>query len=145
VTGEPGVGISLSWDDAVRAQVGRLLAYAIPKGGGKRSAARTDQGSTRSATLPDNRRGCAQTIEGLAGTWAADENYADKITRIANDIHGAAQRLKGCKTPIPGRIPRTRRRTAWAVIWAPHRRRTNGGPRAQRARLKRASTTLRSY
>jgi hypothetical protein len=85
VTGEPGVGISLFWDEAVRAHVGRLLAYAIPKGG-KRSAARTDQGSTRGATLPDNRRGCAQTIEGLAGTWAADKNYADKITRIANDI-----------------------------------------------------------
>jgi hypothetical protein len=32
VTGEPGVGISFaSWDEAVRAHVGRLLAYAISK------------------------------------------------------------------------------------------------------------------
>jgi hypothetical protein len=33
VTGKPGAGVSFaSWDDAVHAHVGRLLAYALPKG-----------------------------------------------------------------------------------------------------------------
>lgn len=91
VTGEPGVGISFpTWDKAVRAHVGRLLAYAIPKGGGNVAQRGLIKEALAVRPLPDNRRGCAPTVKGLAGTWATDTNYANKITRIANDIRGAA-------------------------------------------------------
>jgi len=33
------------------------------------------------------RRGCAPTYEGLAGTWAADRQYAVKITAIMNRLY----------------------------------------------------------
>jgi flagellum-specific peptidoglycan hydrolase FlgJ len=91
VTGKPGVGISFpTWDKAVRAHVGRLLAYAIPKGGGNTAQRELIKEALAVRPLPDNRRGCAPTIEGLAGTWATDKKYADKITRVANEIRGAA-------------------------------------------------------
>jgi hypothetical protein len=91
VTGEPGVGISFpTWDKAVHAHVGRLLAYAIPKGGGNPPQRELIKEALAVRPLPDNRRGCAPTLEGLAGTWAMDLKYADKITRVANEISGAA-------------------------------------------------------
>jgi hypothetical protein len=36
--------------------------------------------------LPDSRRGCAPTLEGLAETSSMDQGYADKLVRIANEI-----------------------------------------------------------
>lgn len=91
VTGEPGVGISFpSWDKAVRAHVGRLLAYAIPKGEGTAAQRELIDEALAWRSLPDDRRGRAPTLEGLAGTWAADARYADKIARVANEIRGAA-------------------------------------------------------
>ena len=39
--------------------------------------------------LPDDRRGIAKTLRGLAGTWAVDPAYAGKIARVANGILGA--------------------------------------------------------
>jgi hypothetical protein len=91
VTGKPGVGISFpSWDEAVRAHVGRLLAYAIPKGRGNAAQRKLIEEALAVRQLPDTRRGCAPTIGGLAGTWAKDMKYADKITRIANEIRGSA-------------------------------------------------------
>ena len=87
VTGEPGVGISFpSWDHAVRAHVGRLLAYTIPKGAGNDVQRKLIDEALHVRSLPDNRRGCAPTIQGLAGTWAADLKYADKLLRLANEI-----------------------------------------------------------
>jgi hypothetical protein len=87
VTGAPGVGISFpSWDKAVRAHVGRLLAYAIPKGSGTDAQCALVSEALAVRGLPATRLGCAPTIRGLAGTWAADMSYADKLVRIANEI-----------------------------------------------------------
>ena len=36
--------------------------------------------------LPKNRRGCAPKLSGLAGTWATDKKYAQKIARVANEL-----------------------------------------------------------
>ena len=91
VTGEPGKGLSFSsWDKAVRAHVGRLLAYAIPKDQGTPAQRKLIAEALAVRPLPDNRRGCAPTLNGLAGTWAADKKYAQKISRVANEIRGAA-------------------------------------------------------
>ena len=87
VTGEPGAGISFrSWKAAVRAHVGRLLAYVIPKGSENAAQRELIDEALAVRPLPEHLRGAAPTIEGLAGTWAADKKYAEKIARIANEI-----------------------------------------------------------
>jgi hypothetical protein len=87
VTGAPGAGVSFpSWKVSVRAHLGRLLAYALPanKGTAAQKALITD--ALKFRTLPANRRGVAPTLKGLAGTWATDPKYADKIVTIANNM-----------------------------------------------------------
>jgi flagellum-specific peptidoglycan hydrolase FlgJ len=87
VTGQPGVGISFpSWDKAVRAHVGRLLAYAIRDDEANPGQLSLIKEALDVRPLPSNRRGCAPTVHGLAGTWAADTGYAEKIVRLANEI-----------------------------------------------------------
>jgi hypothetical protein len=87
VTGEPGKGLSFpNWDKAVRAHVGRLLAYTLPKDGGTPAQEALIAEALKARPLPDDRRGKAANLKGLAGTWAADKKYADKITRVANEI-----------------------------------------------------------
>ena len=90
VTGAPGAGVSFaSWDDAVHAHVGRLLAYAIPKGKENAAQRALIEEALEVRALPDSRRGCAPVLEGLAGTWATDKDYADKIARVANEMSTA--------------------------------------------------------
>ena len=87
VTGEPGVGLSFAGlKIAVRAHVGRLLAYALPKGAGNQAQVQLIEEALAFRPLPDNRRGCAPTLAGLAGTYAADPDYAVKLAGVANDI-----------------------------------------------------------
>lgn len=91
VTGEPGMGISFpSWDKAVRAHTGRLLAYAIPKGEENAAQRKLIKEALAVRPLPDDRRGRAPALQGLAGTWATDPKYAQKIVRVANEILKAA-------------------------------------------------------
>jgi flagellum-specific peptidoglycan hydrolase FlgJ len=91
VTGEPGKGVSFSsWDKAVRAHVGRLLAYAIPEGEETPAQRKLIKEALTVRPLPSDRRGCAPTLSGLAGTWATDKRYAQKIVRLANEIRQAA-------------------------------------------------------
>ena len=90
VTGAPGAGLSFaSWDDAVRAHTGRLLAYVLPKGKGNAAQRALIEEALTVRPLPANRRGCAPTLEGLAGTWATDKGYAGKIARVANEMSAA--------------------------------------------------------
>lgn len=89
VTGEPGKGVSFSsWDKAVRAHVGRLLAYAIPEGQETPAQRKLIEEALAVRPLPSNRRGVASTLSGLAGTWATDPKYAQKIARVANELRG---------------------------------------------------------
>ena len=91
VTGEPGKGVSFrSWDKAVRAHVGRLLAYALPEGEGTLAQRTLIKEALAVRPLPSDRRGCAPKLSGLAGTWATDEEYAQKIARLANEFRQAA-------------------------------------------------------
>jgi hypothetical protein len=87
VTGEPGKGLSFSsWDKAVRAHVGRLLAYAIPEGEETAAQRKLIKEALAVRPLPSNLRGAAPTLKGLAGTWAADKQYAKKLVRVANEL-----------------------------------------------------------
>ena len=87
VTGEPGKGLSFSsWDKAVRAHIGRLLAYAIPAGEETPAQRRLIDEALAARPLPSNRRGVAPKLSGLAGTWATDTKYAQTIARVANEL-----------------------------------------------------------
>ena len=87
VTGAPGAGVSFpNWDKAVRAHVGRLLAYTLPKEDGTPAQRELIAEALKVRPLPDDRRGRAPKLKGLAGTWAMDTKYADKITGVANEI-----------------------------------------------------------
>lgn len=91
ITGTPGVGLSFpSAQEGVRAQLGRLLAYALKAGtetAGQRSLIKE---ALSFRPLPSDRRGIAPTLGGLAGHWAADPQYAVKIAAVANQVIGAA-------------------------------------------------------
>jgi hypothetical protein len=87
VTGEPGKGLSFrSWDKAVQAHIGRLLAYAIAEGEETAAQKKLIKGALAVRPLPSDRRGCAPDLKGLAGTWATDKQYAAKIARVANEL-----------------------------------------------------------
>jgi hypothetical protein len=90
VTGEPGAGVSFpNWRAASRAHTGRLLAYALSKNATSQAQANLIEEALSFRSLPDNFRGTAPKLRGLAGKWAHDPQYADKISRIANQIRGA--------------------------------------------------------
>lgn len=85
VTGEPGAGVSFDdWESAVRAHVGRLLAYAIPKGKATAVQGKLINEALAVRPLPDHLRGVAPTLKRLAGTWAQDPHYAEKVAKHAS-------------------------------------------------------------
>jgi hypothetical protein len=87
VTGAPGMGLSFpDWRSAVRAHVGRLLAYALPIGKEDDAQRRLIDEALGWRPLPDGYRGIAPNLTGLAGTWAVDTEYAGKVSRIAKAI-----------------------------------------------------------
>ena len=95
VTGAPGAGISFSnWDKAVDAHVGRLLAYALPKGEGTEAQRTLIDRALKVRPLPDD-RAAGRDAEGAGRTWAMDPKYADKISGIANEIRQRAWRRVG--------------------------------------------------
>jgi hypothetical protein len=87
VTGAPGAGVSFpSWKIAVRAHTGRLLAYTLRKGDENQRQRQLIEEALAHRALPLRFRGVAPRLEGLAGTWAADRQYAVKLARVANEI-----------------------------------------------------------
>ena len=89
VTGEPGKGVKFpSWSKAVRAHLGRVLAYAIPKGGENPAQAKLIKEALEWRALPDDYRGVAAQLGGFTKKWATDKKYGDKLAKLANDIRG---------------------------------------------------------
>lgn len=87
VTGEPGAGLSFpDLKTAVRAHAGRLLAYSLPSGAGNQAQVQLIKEALSFRPLPENLRGAAPTLKGLAGTWATDPQYAVKLAHVANEI-----------------------------------------------------------
>jgi N-acetylmuramoyl-L-alanine amidase len=91
VTGQPGAGIQFPTARAgVRAQLGRLLAYALRPGTETPAQRGLIDEALHFRPLPTSLRGAAPVLAGLAGHWAADPQYADKIARVANQVAGAS-------------------------------------------------------
>jgi len=91
VTGAPGEGLSFpDLKTAVRAHTGRLLAYSLRRGAGTQAQKELVEEALSFRPLPDRLRGAAPTLKGLAGTWAADPHYAEKVAGVANDIRTSA-------------------------------------------------------
>jgi hypothetical protein len=90
VTGAPGVGLSFpDLPTAVRAHAGRLLAYAVAAGAENPAQKQLITEALAVRPLPDHLRGAAPTLQGLAGTYASDPQYAVKIAAVAERIrHG---------------------------------------------------------
>jgi hypothetical protein len=87
VTGEPGAGLSFpDLKTAVHAHTGRLLAYALPSGTGSQVQKQLINEALAGRPLPPQLRGTATTLNGLAGTWAHDPQYAVKLADVANQI-----------------------------------------------------------
>lgn len=79
-------GLSFArWDgDAIRAHIGRLLAYALPMGQGTPAQQRLIAEALALRPLPAAYRGAAPTWRGLNGRWASPgATYADGIVRHA--------------------------------------------------------------
>ena len=91
VTGEAGAGVSFpSAQEGVRAHIGRLLAFALKAGAETPGQLSLIEEALSFRPLSSDHRGVAPTLGGLAGRWAADLQYANKIARIANQVIGAA-------------------------------------------------------
>ena len=87
VTGAPGAGVSFPrWYHSVDAHIGRLLAYALPKGAGTAEQKRLIAIALSWRPLPDSYRGSAKTIYGLQSRWATDRYYAAKLARVGDAI-----------------------------------------------------------
>jgi hypothetical protein len=88
ITGASTEGVSFpNWNKAVRAHVGRLAAYAIPKGKGTQAQKALIAEALRVRDLDDSKRGSAVRLKGLSHNWAADKKYAGKIALIGKQIH----------------------------------------------------------
>ena len=74
------------WSASVDAHVGRLLAYALPKGAGTAEQKRLIRIALSWRSLPDSKWGSARTIYGLQRRWASDPYYAAKLARVGDAI-----------------------------------------------------------
>jgi hypothetical protein len=81
-------GLSFAtWEESVRAHLGRLLAYALPEGAANEAQQSLIDYALALRPLPASYRGAALTLRGLNGRWAyPGETYADKIAYFANAI-----------------------------------------------------------
>lgn len=80
-------GLSFArWNpDAVRAHLGRLLAYALPAGEGTPAQRDMIADALSLRPLPASYRGAAPTLRGLDGRWnAAVTGYPARVAAVAN-------------------------------------------------------------
>jgi hypothetical protein len=62
------------------------LAYSLPVDAGNQAQDQLIKQALSFRMLPGRLRGAAPALRGLAGTWAHDPHYADKLAGVANDI-----------------------------------------------------------
>jgi hypothetical protein len=63
--------------------------YALAKGAETEKQRRLIAKALKVRALPDSSRGVAPALNGLAGTWATDRQYATKIAGVANEVRTA--------------------------------------------------------
>ena len=82
-------GLSFAtWDAAIAAHLGRLLAYALPVGAGTTDQQAAIATALALRPLPATYRGAAPTLRGLNTRWATGSTYADGIVRRVNQLTG---------------------------------------------------------
>ena len=87
VTGKEGEGVVFpDWRSAVRAHLGRILAYALTDSQANSIQRALIVEGLRWRPLPEQYRGVAPTLGALTRRWAADENYDKRIADIANAL-----------------------------------------------------------
>ena len=105
VTGLPGEGISFeSWRQAIRAHVGRLVAYAVKPGRESPAQLELVTMALQLRPLPDSLRGAAPTLAKLSGTWASDPEYADKISTMAEGNPRRHESVPSGRTRLQGEV-----------------------------------------
>ena len=84
----PALGFA-RWDpDAVRAHLGRLLAYALPEGQGTPEQQAMIDYALKLRDLLKSYRGAARTVSGLSTRWAPSSTYHISIIKRANAMRG---------------------------------------------------------
>ena len=78
-----------TWKAAVRAHVGRLVAYTVPAGQETPAQAALIEAALKARPLSAAVRGQVKTVGGLEGTWATGADYAKAVSRVANEIRKA--------------------------------------------------------
>lgn len=75
-----------SWDLAVQAHLGQLLAFALTDAQANEAQRAMMQRNPLHASLDPKLRGCAPTLRGLNNRWTAAPNYATSVVARANAI-----------------------------------------------------------
>lgn len=75
---------------AIPAHVGRLVAYAVPPGQYTEAQRALVTYALSCRGLDEDLRGAAPTLVDLAGTWAGDPAYAEKLVAWAQRLRGEA-------------------------------------------------------
>jgi hypothetical protein len=85
------VGLAFaSWEIAVRAHIGRLLAYALREEEASSNQQQLIEEALAHRDLPMSYRGCARTLSGLNGKWAVPgTSYAQALAELAERIKQA--------------------------------------------------------
>lgn len=87
ITSSAALGVSFpNWRKAVHAHVGRLAAYALPRGHETPAQKALIAEALAVRPLPNSKRGVATRVAGLSRHWAADPEYARKIAGIAREV-----------------------------------------------------------
>src|SRR5262249_52918728 len=72
-----------TWDNAVQAHIGQLLAFALSDGEANDAQRRMMQKNPRFAQITPQQRGVAKVLAGLNNTWG-EADYGSKLADRAN-------------------------------------------------------------
>jgi hypothetical protein len=75
-----------SWDAAVQAHIGQLLAFALRDDEANDAQRQMMRKNPRFGRIGPDLRGAAKTIAGLSNRWTADPNYAAAMVTRANAV-----------------------------------------------------------
>jgi hypothetical protein len=75
-----------SWDAAVQAHIGQLLAFALRDDEANDAQRQMMRKNPRFGRIGPDLRGAAKTIAGLSNRWTADPNYAAALVARANAV-----------------------------------------------------------
>lgn len=75
-----------SWDAAVQAHIGQLLAFALRDDEANEAQRQMMQRNPRHAKIKPELRGAARTLAGLNSRWTDDADYASKLVNRAESI-----------------------------------------------------------